>query len=55
MQVKLLALEKTRTWKLIDLPSNVKLIGCRWVFKIKRNADGTIERYKTRLVAKGYA
>jgi len=32
----------------------VKPIGCRWVFKIKRNADGTIKRYKTRLVVKCY-
>jgi len=54
MQVDLLALEKTRTWKLVDLPPNVKRKGCRWVLKIKHNVDGTIQRYKGRLVAKGY-
>jgi hypothetical protein len=54
MKVELEALEKTGTWILVDLPPNVKPIGCRWVYKIKYHADGTIERYKARLVAKGY-
>jgi transposase InsO family protein len=43
------------TWKLVDLPPGAKAIGCGWVFRIKRNADGSIERYKARLVAKGYS
>ncbi|MCI92423.1 retrovirus-related Pol polyprotein from transposon TNT 1-94, partial [Trifolium medium] len=54
MQVELSALEKTDTWKLVDLPPRVKPIGCRWVYKIKRHAYGSIERFKARLVAKGY-
>ncbi|KAK2387257.1 putative mitochondrial protein [Trifolium repens] len=54
MNDELLALENTGTWQLVDLPSHVKPIGCRWVYKIKRLADGSIERYKARLVAKGY-
>ena len=32
-----------------------KPVGCRWVFKVKENADGSIERYKARIVAQGYA
>jgi hypothetical protein len=51
---ELQALEKTGTWKLVDLPPNVKPIGCRWIYKVKFHADGTVERYKARLVAKGY-
>jgi hypothetical protein len=54
MQDELSALEKTGTWKLVDLPPHVKPIGCRWVYKIKRHVDGSIERFKARLVAKGY-
>jgi len=54
MQVELQALEKTGTWKLVDLPPNVKPIGCRWIYKVKFHADGTVERYKARLGAKGY-
>jgi hypothetical protein len=48
------ALEENNTWFLTDLPSHKKTIGRRWVYKIKFKADGSIERYKTRLVAKGY-
>ena len=44
------ALQKTETWQVIDLPPEEKLIGCN--FTIKHKADGTIERHKTRLVAK---
>lgn len=54
MKVEVAALEKTGTWKIVDLPPHVKPIGCRWVYKIKHKSDGTIERFKARLVAKGY-
>lgn len=42
------------TWQIVDLPPNVVPIGNKWVYKIKRKADGIIERYKARLVGKGY-
>ena len=35
--------------------SHKKVIGCRWIYKAKYNADGTINHYKARLIAKGYA
>lgn len=35
-------------------PKGKNIIGCKWVYKVKRKADGTIDRYKARLVAKGY-
>jgi len=40
---------------LVTLPKDKKAIGCKWMYKIKHNADGSMSRYKTRLVAKGYA
>jgi hypothetical protein len=42
-------------FELVKLPPGHKAIGSCWVFKIKRNADRSIERYKARLVAKGYS
>lgn len=45
---------KNKTWVLVDLPPGAKPIGLKWIFEIKRNADGSINKYKSRLVAKGY-
>src|ERR1700761_7857560 len=42
------------TWELARLPPDRKAIGCRWVFVIKHKSDGSIDRYKARLVAQGY-
>ncbi|KAL0434306.1 UNVERIFIED_CONTAM: putative mitochondrial protein [Sesamum latifolium] len=54
MQVEILALEKINTWTLTALPAGKKAIGCKWVLKTKLSADGSVERYEMRLVAKGY-
>lgn len=48
------ALARNNTWTLVRLPPGKKAIGSKWVFKIKYNANGSIEQYKARLVAKGY-
>lgn len=45
---------KNNTWTLVNLPPNRKAIGCKWVFRIKDNPDGTINKYKARLVSKGF-
>lgn len=44
---------ENKTWDLIPLPPGRKVIDNRWVFKIKRDKDGNIEKYKARLVVKG--
>ncbi|KAL0302911.1 UNVERIFIED_CONTAM: Retrovirus-related Pol polyprotein from transposon TNT 1-94 [Sesamum radiatum] len=53
MQAKIDALERNRTWQLTPLPAKKQPIGCKWVFKTKLWADGSIKRYKARLVIKG--
>jgi hypothetical protein len=48
------ALLQNGTWRLVPPPKGKNVIDCKWVYKIKRRADGQVERYKARLVAKGY-
>lgn len=48
------ALLRNRTWHLVPHPKGKNIIGCKWVYKVKRKADDTIDRYKAHLVAKGF-
>lgn len=48
------AIERNDTWELCDLPSEHKTIGVKWVFKTKFNEKGEVDKYKARLIAKGY-
>lgn len=43
------------TWELVPLPDGRKAVGCKWVYRIKRDANGNIKTWKARLVAKGYS
>ena len=54
MSNELTALMKHGTWDLILPHSHCKPVGCKWVFRVKRKADGSVDRFKARLVAKGY-
>jgi hypothetical protein len=55
MDEEMAALDVNATWELVALPKDMKAIGCKWVYKVKHNTDGSMTKYKTRLVAKGYA
>ena len=48
------SLIKSNTWELVELPEGQNVIGCKWLFKVKRIADGSVSRYKSRLVAQGF-
>ena len=48
------SVKSNQVWDLVNLLPNRKTIGNKWVLRIKRKADGTIERYKACLVVKGY-
>lgn len=52
MQEEYTAFMKNNTWSLVPLPPNREPIGCKWVFRVKENADDSL--IKARLVAKGF-
>jgi hypothetical protein len=54
MAEEIVALEPTGTWDLVSPPPDVPPRTCKWVYKIKTCFDGSLERYKARLVAHGF-
>ena len=54
MDAEFHSLQKQHTWSLVPLPPHKNIIPCKWVYKLKRHSDGSIARYKARLVARGY-
>ena len=48
------SLIKARTWRYVQMPSAANLVGCKWIFKIKRDKNGNTTKYKARLVARGF-
>jgi hypothetical protein len=55
MQKEMDSLERNKTWDLVELPKDMKVVGCKWVYKLKNGVDYKIQRYKERLVEKGYS
>ena len=51
MEEELKMINKNGTWELVDRPKNQKIIGVKWVFKIKYNSDGSVNKLKARLVS----
>ncbi|CAH9095067.1 unnamed protein product [Cuscuta epithymum] len=54
MKEEINAIEKNKTWELVNLPKEKNVIGLKWVYRTKYNSDGSISKHKARLVAKGY-
>jgi len=54
MQAEYDALMTNYTWSLTTFPPERSTIDCKWVFRVKENSDGTINKYKARLMAKGF-
>lgn len=55
MKDEMEALIKNDTWELVKKSEGLKPVGCKWVFSLKYNSDGTLNRYKARSVAKGFS
>ena len=49
------SLDKNEAWVIVELPAGRKLVGSKWLFKKKFNTEGKVEKYKARLVEKGYS
>jgi Reverse transcriptase (RNA-dependent DNA polymerase) len=54
MREEMQSMSDNQVWDLVDHTPDVKVIGCKWIFKIKIDMDGKPQTYKARLVAKGY-
>lgn len=54
MQEEINSLKSNETWSLVKPPKGEKILYCKWVYRLKYKSDGTADRYKARLCAKGY-
>jgi hypothetical protein len=46
---------ENNTWDLVPIPRGRKLVRCKWVYKTNYTSDGSVERHKAQLVAKGFS
>jgi hypothetical protein len=54
MDEELQSLKENQVWEVVPKPTNRKIVDCKWVYKVKTDANGNLERYKARLVARGF-
>jgi Reverse transcriptase (RNA-dependent DNA polymerase) len=54
MDHEISSLEQARTWTMVPHPTGKNVVGCKWVFRLKRKVDGSIDKYKAHLVARGF-
>jgi hypothetical protein len=54
MTEEIISLERSDTWDLVPCSPHVHPITCKWIYKVKTHFDGSLERYKVCLVARGF-
>jgi hypothetical protein len=54
MDAEFAALQRNRTWRLVDRPKGANVVSGKWLFKHKLNSDGSLERYKARWAVRGF-
>ena len=54
MEDEMKSMSANKVWDLEEIPKGAKIVGCKWVYKTKRDSKGNIERFKARLVAKDF-
>ena len=54
INAELKSLDEAHTWNVVECPKNTNIVSCKWVFKIKKNSAGEINKYKVWLVARGF-
>ena len=55
MNEEIEALHKNGTWNLVPKPKDAEIITCKWVYKLKKKENGSIDRYKAHLVGQGFS
>jgi hypothetical protein len=54
MDIKIRCMEKSQTWKLVDVPEDKDVISVKWIYKTKQYAEGNVKKHKARLVTRGF-
>ena len=54
MDEEIECIEKNQTWELVDVPTDKDLIGVKWIYKTKQDANGNVQNHKARMVARGF-
>jgi hypothetical protein len=54
MEAEVQALHDNNTWILVPRPPSQNIISCKWIFRLKQHTDGSLDKYKARLVACGF-
>jgi hypothetical protein len=54
MDEEIKCIERNQTWKLVDLLDDKDVISVKWMYKTKQDAEGKVQKYKARLVVRGF-